>query len=334
MRFIIYFLVAFANNSPNVLWPFDNNYADALGVYNGSDINSPTFISPGYAGYGSAVILDGTTMQYVTVTRSYHNLSYMSLTVEAWIYPRDLTSQQDYVLLNQCAAVAPGFCFLCMFRSSKIFMAFFFDDCEGKTRIAINQWHHVAYVYDYSTMTQRAYLNGYEECVHNSSGPYRGTSGIMNIGVAYSNYFWGWWNGYIDQLSIFHHAKSANEVLDDATLVAYFSFDNVGILQQDSGPLNLVGIMGSDISSRRVGRVNYSLLFSGTSSTSFFQITGLLRMGIQNYPFSVSLWLHPNSINSGTILHLSSDSQGTGWCSKYHKISKLFSKFLPSIQLL
>ena len=284
-------------------------------------MNSPSFVSPGYAGIGSALSLNGSFYQYVSVTSPYHNLSYRSLTVSAWIYSRNLTSQQDFVLFSQCPAISPGMCLLCMFRSAKLFLAFFYNDCVGTTPVSINQWHHVAYMYDYSTMSQRVFLNGNQECLHSPSAPYQGTSGAMNIGLCYASGGCGGWNGYIDQLSIVHRAKSAIEVLDDATLVAYYSFDDPTLPSLDSGPLGINGIVGSNVSSGVPGRVNQGLLLPGISSGSFFQMTRLRRLGIQNYPFSISLWLNPTSVNSGTIVHLSSDAWGTGWCGEHSVIA-------------
>jgi hypothetical protein len=281
-------------------------------------MNSPSFVSPGYAGTGSALSLDTSSNQYVSVISPYHNLSYRSLTVEAWLYPRDLTSNRDFVVFSQCPTLSTNLCLLCMFRSGVIYLAFFSNDCAGTTVVPINQWHHVAYVYDYSTMTQRVYLNGYQECLHSPSPPYQGMSGAMNIGSCFTSNNCSAWNGDIDQLSVLHRTKSASEVLDDATLVVYYSFDDPAFPQLDSGPLGINGIVGANVSTVVLGRVNQGLLFPGASLGSFFQMTGLQRMGIQNYPFSISLWLNPISVDNGTMIHFSSDPWGTGWCGEHH----------------
>jgi hypothetical protein len=326
------FVVTRADDSSSILWSFDSNFLDAYNVYNGTGMNSPSFVSPGYAGTGSALSLNGNFNQYVSVPSPYHNLSHRSLTVEAWIHPISLTVTRDYVLFSQYPTMTPDLCFLCMFRSAKLFMAFWYNDCEGTTTVTSNEWHHVAFVYDLVNASQHVYLNGYQECMHSPSTPYAGMSGAMDVGLGYSSGSCDGWYGHIDQLSIVHRAKSASEVLDDATLVVYYSFDDPALPQLDFGPLGINGTAGANVSGGVPGRMNQGLLFPGTSSTSFFQMTGLRRMGIPNYPFSISLWLNPASVENGTIMHLSSNPWGTGWCGEHHPIPlyQLSSLFLLS----
>ena len=49
-----------------------------------------------------------------------------------------------------------------------------------------------------------------------------------------------YWTGYIDQLSYVSRAKTQIEVLIDATLVAYYSFDNGSY--NDLGPNKINGV--------------------------------------------------------------------------------------------
>jgi len=48
------------------------------------------------------------------------------------------------------------------------------------------------------------------------------------------------WTGYIDEVQYVSQAKSAAELLSDATLVAYYSFDNASFY--DSGPNRINGV--------------------------------------------------------------------------------------------
>jgi hypothetical protein len=61
-------------------------------------------------------------------------------------------------------------------------------------------------------------------------------------------------------------AKNASEILDDATLVCWYSFDND--LQNDSGLLHLIGT-AVNISFVN-GRVNQAIYFN--SNSSYFQV--------------------------------------------------------------
>ncbi|CAF4765304.1 unnamed protein product, partial [Rotaria sp. Silwood1] len=167
-----------------------------------------------------------------------------------------------------------------------------------------------AYIYDYSTYTQYVYVNGYLDISRSSAGPYQGTSGALTIGTnnvnAPNNYF----DGCLDSIAYFGRAKNATEVLDDATNVAYLSFDDNSLL--DSGPL-LINGTGTSYSYTSLGRVNAALTLSGSSS--YIQITGLRRLGTSGWPYSVAIWIKPTSSSGGTIMHLSSGTAGTGsWC--------------------
>jgi hypothetical protein len=120
-------------------------------------------------------------------------------------------------------------------------------------------------------------------------------------------------DGYIDQLAIlFNRAKSADEILADATLVAYYSMDCLSYSSRDSGPNQIDGIsigLSSD-----GGRIGQSYLFN--TSSSYFQTTGLVLLGQSYRPFSFALWLRPiiSVTNGGTILHVSQLSSGLGSC--------------------
>jgi len=146
-------------------------------------------------------------------------------------------------MLGMCQTPSPDRCLHLLIRQSSAYFGFYFDDCTGSTIININQWYHFAFVYDYTTHTQYIYVNGNLDCIHNSSGPFLGNSGAITIGAV--NNLGGaapiwYWTGYIDQVSYISRAKTAVETLTDATLVAYYSFDNGSFY--DSGPNKINGV--------------------------------------------------------------------------------------------
>lgn len=59
-------------------------------VYNGAGVNGPSFVSPGYTGYGSALSLNASNGQYVLVP-NYKDMTYKSFTWETWVYPLSLS---------------------------------------------------------------------------------------------------------------------------------------------------------------------------------------------------------------------------------------------------
>jgi hypothetical protein len=105
--------------------------------------------------------------------------------------------------------------------------------------------------------------------------------------------------------------KSPCEILNDASLIAHFTFDNN---YNDVGPNSMIGTynpQGNSGLSFISGRVNQSLNFN--SWNSYFQSCGFYALG-QNQSYSIAMWVQP-SYQSGTLFHLSSTATGSGgWC--------------------
>lgn len=123
-----------------------------------------------------------------------------------------------------------------------------------------------------------------------------------------NNYF----DGYLDSIAYFSRAKNATEVLFDATLVVYLPFDGNTLL--DSGPLSINGT-GASYSYTTSGRVNSGINL--VINSSYVQVTGLRRIGINSWPYTVAIWIKPTSLAGGTIMHLSSRTDGaqtSAWC--------------------
>jgi hypothetical protein len=143
--------------------------------------------------------------------------------------------------------------------------------------------------------------------------------GAQAIG-AYPGGGGGYFDGYIDQVEIlFNTAKSAAQILDDATLVAHYTFDCISYPAWDSGPNQMPAVAVSLISGDG-GRVGQSYLFNSLSA--YFQISGLILIGQSYSLFSFAMWLRPISVTSGgTILHISQYPAGTGWCIPFIGLS-------------
>lgn len=103
--------------------------------------------------------------------------------------------------------------------------------------------------------------------------------------------------------------KSSCEILEEATLSAYFSF-NSGKELIDSGP-NSLSAVAQSVSYVSTGHSLQAISFNGSSS-SYYQISDVTSLGISDRPFSLSLWIRPRSA-SGVLVHISSNSTGTGW---------------------
>lgn len=117
-------------------------------------------------------------------------------------------------------------------------------------------------------------------------------------------------DGCLDSISFIDRAKNATEILNDATEVVYLSFDNSNLL--DSGPL-LINGTGANYSFTCCGKVNKGLSLCG--APSYVQISGLRRLGTDNWPYSLVVWIYPTNITGGTIVHLSVQADGTDFAS-------------------
>lgn len=150
----------------------------------------------------------------------------------------------DHLMLGMCQTTANSLCMYLMVRQYRTYFAFFANDCWGSTILSVNRWYHFAFVYDYSTLTQLIYLDGKLECTHSSSAPFQATSGAITIGAINntgSSSPASFWTGYIDQMSYVSRAKTADEILTDATLIVYYSFDNGSF--NDMGPNKINGVI-------------------------------------------------------------------------------------------
>ena len=116
--------------------------------------------------------------------------------------------------------------------------------------------------------------------------------------------------GYIDELTLSTGVMSPCEILEKATLAAWFSFDASPPLL-DLGP-NSVSSNGSNYNFV-TGQSLQAISFTGSTS-SYFQASGLLALGAANQPFSFSFWVQPQSL-IGTLVQLSTNASGTGMCA-------------------
>ncbi|CAF0817018.1 unnamed protein product [Adineta steineri] len=307
------------------LYLFDSNAMDYTGNYNGTPVGNPSYV-PGYVGY--ALKLNSLAGQYVTLpsTFTFYN---RSSTVELWINlqsPLYLTSTPSEVnIISQCASVySKDHCLFYSIREQKLYQAFGWDDKGGTTDMStfLGQWVHLAFTYDSRTRLRQIYLNGIPEPTGAIPGLTDALEGGPYMGIG-AQAFIGWnehldpltsyLNAYVDHFSISNRAKSASEIMNDATLVTYFSFDSGSLV--DNGPNMLSGtaVGQTTISSVR----NQALSFTGNAATSYFQVAGLTALGTTNASFSFALYIKP-TVLYGIIVHVSMDPSGTnGWCMPF-----------------
>ena len=315
----------------SVLYTFDNTSNDYYGNYNANPFNNPGFVSPGYNGRGSAVQFFSNRSQCFSVPNhmDFHN---KSLTMEAWVYPSISTiAGSDVIIYVQMNAQLYGQAVYTTLRSGRFLGSFYFIDTYTLTVFQPNQWQHLAFTYNFSTRTQTVYFNGVLgkeninienssfrltlffllDAINTNANPCQVTHGTQHIGCISGTIYC--FDGYMDQLAfLFNRSKTADEILGDATLVAYYTMDCTNV---DSGP-NHMNSTAVDLSQGDGGRVKESFLFNLHSS--YFQVTQLLLLGEWYRPFSFAMWLRPVTLVTlgGTILHLSRDIDGTNSCAQ------------------
>jgi hypothetical protein len=273
------------------------------GVYSGSLINgasyNPVSTSQPYLGNGRALSLSSSSSQSFLVSTPFLNLAYTSFTIEAWIYSTTSYTADNGVFSQcQCSTCANQ-CLYFIVRASRLYVGFTLNDVSGPSTLTTNFWYHIAFVYNYDRQQQIVYLNGVQDGIKSNAGPYQRITGTIAISstnvLQTTNYF----NGYIDNVNVTTRAKSSAEVLNDASLIARYSFD-LPSPYLDNGPNGLNGTLVNTITT--IGRVNQALYFTGSSS--YFQAYGFYQAGYGVYvnkPFSISMWINPLSTAAGQL---------------------------------
>lgn len=292
-------------------WSFDQTTADAYGVYNGILINGASYTTISstqpYIGNGRALNLIAGANQSFLVNSPFFNLSAVSFTIEAWVYPTDTTG--DRAIFGQCAcSTCTNQCFYLILRSGNLYGDFNFNGVVGSTTLLTSNWYHVVFVYNSATQQQILYVNGIQDNIASNVNPYQGANGLVQIGAAQVSVTKCYFVGFIDSVKITTRAKSAAEILFDASVIAYYSFD-ISSQNNDNGPN---GLNGSSTNTAFVqGRVNQAMRFYGTGS--YFRAYGFYQFSfsVVGAPYSLSLWVNPSAFANGVIIQLAQGSPGT-----------------------
>ncbi|CAF3677119.1 unnamed protein product [Rotaria sp. Silwood1] len=288
-------------------WSLDGTTADSNGVYNGLLVNNPLFTASGsnslpYVGHGQALNFTSASSQSFIVSSPFFNLSYTSFTIEAWIYYS--TSVSDRGIFGQCqCSTCSNQCLYLIIRNNRLYVDFTSNYLSGSTAISTSYWYHIAFVYNYETRQQILYLNGVQDAIKSNAQPYQGQNGSIHIGSAQTYSTTYYYQSYIDNVAITTRAKSSVEILRDASLMAYYSFDSPNP-NADNGPSGLNGT--SSNTATVSGRVNEAMRFLGSLS-SYFRAYGLYQVpyGVVNAkPFSMAMWIYPSSLNNIAIIQM------------------------------
>ena len=228
------------------LWPFDATFQDTSATFIGTPVNNPTFSNVTINGYGYSLSLTASMSQSVSFSQPTLKLFNQSWTFEMWIYIYDLNALQDFPMVAQCQSLEPGQYLHLLVRDATLYFGFYFDDLRGVTNLTASRWHHTAFVFDCDTHNQSVYLDGVLDASRQSTRCYQGVNGSVNIGTNFVTTNDRYFNGLIDQFYFVNRSKTSDEILRDATLTAYFSFDGNSI--RDQGPLSINGSVAGNTS--------------------------------------------------------------------------------------
>ncbi len=117
----------------------------------------------------------------------------------------------------------------------------------------------------------------------------------------------------IDQLIISAGSvRTACEIYNDATLVAYYPFKTTATFNDYS--VNLFNGMAYGTTTLSEGPPSGQALYF-SSSGGYFQAQSFPCMQTATFPFSISLWINPANITGGgSVVHISSLQNGSGNC--------------------
>ena len=243
--------------------------------------------------------------QTVSIAQPLFNRSW---TFEAWIYLPAVVNATDYPILGQCASEALDRCFHVLVYQSKLRLGFYDDDLDSVTNLIAARWYHTTFVFDNATRNQSIYLDGILDGSRQANNIYQGTSETLSIGANFWSNRAAFYNGLIDQLSFVNRSKTSSEILSDATLTLYFSFDGNSLI--DRGPLRITGsLQGS--TAFVSGRRGQALQICNVPDSYFITRSSVL-LGRSNHPYSFSIWIKPVVIQKSTIIQMSSAPDGNG----------------------
>ncbi|CAF3381336.1 unnamed protein product [Rotaria socialis] len=307
----IFFLIL--NTAVRILWTFDNTLDDFYGIFPAVGSNGPTYKSPGINGYGSCLYLNASASQSIDVlSPPFLSMAYTSFSLSAWIKATTLNNAavnglSDNGIFGQYEQNSQDLSLHTIVRNQRLYFGFYGDDTQGNQLLVSDTWYHVAYVYDYSTLTQNVYVDGVLDGSNSPRGPYKGTVGNMTIGTNEVFFPYNYWNGCLDQISYFSRVKNATEVLYDATLTVAYSFNNTLL---DDGPMGINGT-GINFAYTASGRISTGLTLLTT--VSYVQAGGLVLLGTSTRPYSMSIWINPTVITSGNIIHVAPTTTSISW---------------------
>ena len=286
-------------------YSFDSVTTDATGNYPLSGIPSLTYV-PGWI--GAAAAFDAANAQYLTASNM--PISSTDFSIDFWFYALNVSSSWDIPFMGQCAGQGTSLCLFMSIINTRLCFGFFNNDIGGSTIITPYTWHHVAFVFENSTVQRYIYLNGVLDVQATAVGPLQATTGAFTVGGARIGgrvlTLDSFYTGYIDHVTVSGRIRTACEIYLSSNLACYFPLDSASPVL-DFGPNFLTATNTG--ASLTTGRINQALQFS--SALSYITVAGISALTTNSTTFTISMWIRPTTIIGGaTLIHTATQSNG------------------------
>jgi hypothetical protein len=283
-------------------WKGDGNALDSVGGNNGTLYNGTNYAS---GEVQQAFSFNGLN-QWVEIPDSPSLNPSNALTLETWVYVRGNPNTDLATIvtkfsttigeLNQYQLETHYANGLLNFRPL-VYLADGYAYLDGKTIIQFNTWYHVAMTYDGSTL--KLYVNGAFDGSVPGAGPIPAKAVPLRIGGPSAGPWW--FNGRVDEVSLYNRALSSSEVL------AIYNAGAAGkcfapvapmIITQPAGQSTILG-----------GSAIFSVTASGSAPLSYQWFLGTTALaGATNATLALA---NVVPANAGTYSVVVSNSAGT-----------------------
>jgi len=188
-------------------WPGDGNANDIIGTNNGTLLDNATANASGMV--GQAFSFDGVNAVVNAGTNSFFDFSGGSadFTIEAWVKPAALPSNLSTGFASKTQGNFDGWVFGMFYDGSLFFSGCGYWEVDSRPVVlATGVWSHVAVTH--TGGTYRLYCNG-SQVGSGSGGTWSGSAAQLQFGRDPNRQYY---NGLLDDISIYDRALSSNEI--------------------------------------------------------------------------------------------------------------------------
>jgi Concanavalin A-like lectin/glucanases superfamily/Secretion system C-terminal sorting domain/PKD domain len=287
---------AFPTNGQIGWWPFDGNTNDVSGHGNNGvivgsvSLTTDRNLNPNsaYSFCGSGCYIDCGNNQNVNITGS--------LTLSAWVYANDLSTERGIITKNQ---IGNAYQWGVGFYNTSI-LNFIGQDQSGGNLSTFN-WVHLVSVFDSSSRTISLYKNGImissQSVTFNSLGV---SSDHLCIGTHRPNWTSAWsWDGKLDDIGIWNRALSSTEI---QALYSGSGGTKTKITWSTSDTTNSISITPTN-----------STTYSCTQRIGSFTMTDSIRVSVRNLPSKTITYNKKGLCKNDTISINASPGYAYNW---------------------